>query len=643
MSRSTCLTSKIYIFILPRYPIPPRVPLTKRKSGKDVTTMVSHMITTQVAPDKVESTLPELITLVVVIDSHYSIGQPRSCQTRDSSGCKAERPTNKSVNYGGMECAYVFVGKRTVGPRRKTAGSISYLLLKGWTVGPRPGPWTYCPTHGFLLTRCVEVIHQSPACAFARSPPSCRLLRRIQSCFTTPLHKQECQTIDPLDLIYTRTICFYSVWRLYINLPPALSPVAHHHAACCAGSKVVSRPHFTNKNAKQSTRWILYILGQYVSIVCGGYTLNLPPAFARSHHHATPFKLCRIQSCFTTPSTNKNAKQLTLPDLCVEVIHQSPACAFARSPPSCRLLRRIQSCFTTPLHKQECQTIDSLDLIYTRTICFYSVWRLYINLPPALSPVAYHHAACCAGSKCVEVIHQSPACAFARSSTIMPFAALIQQSCFTTLIFTNKNAKQSTRWILYIYWTICFYSVEVIHQSPACAFARSPPSCRQLGCADPNVWRLYINLPPALSPVAHHHAACCAGSKCVEVIHQSPACAFARSPPSCRLLRRIQSCFTTPLHKQECQTIDPLDLIYTRTICFYSVWRLYINLPPALSPVAHHHAACCAGSKVVSRPHFTNKNAKQSSLDLNLKQDIGVGGRPNNNITNNVALEERKQ
>ncbi|KAG8275268.1 hypothetical protein J6590_089871 [Homalodisca vitripennis] len=44
-------------------------------------------------------------------------------------------------------------GKRTVGPRRETAGSISYLLLKWWTVGPRPGPWTYCPTHGFLLTR----------------------------------------------------------------------------------------------------------------------------------------------------------------------------------------------------------------------------------------------------------------------------------------------------------------------------------------------------------------------------------------------------------------------------------------------------------------------------------------------------------
>ncbi|KAG8299258.1 hypothetical protein J6590_105430, partial [Homalodisca vitripennis] len=164
-----------------------------------------------------------------VIDSHYSIGQPRSCQTRDSSGCKAERPTNKSVNYGGMECAYVFV--------------------------------------------------------------------------------------DSLDLIYTRTICFYSVWRLYINLPPALSPVAYHHAACCAGSKVVSRPHFTNKNAKQSTRSILI----------------------------------------------------------------------------------------------------------TRTICFYSVWRLYINLPPALSPVAYHHAACCAGSKVVSRPH-----------------------------FTNKNAKQSTRWILYI-------------------------------------------------------------------------------------------------------------------------------------------------------------------------------------------------
>ncbi|KAG8332669.1 hypothetical protein J6590_017894 [Homalodisca vitripennis] len=39
-------------------------------------------------------------------------------------------------------------GKRTVGPRHKTAGSISYLLLMGWTVGPRSRPGTHCPTHG---------------------------------------------------------------------------------------------------------------------------------------------------------------------------------------------------------------------------------------------------------------------------------------------------------------------------------------------------------------------------------------------------------------------------------------------------------------------------------------------------------------
>ncbi|KAG8312898.1 hypothetical protein J6590_013236 [Homalodisca vitripennis] len=33
--------------------------------------------------------------------------------------------------------SYNHPGKRTVGPRRKIVGSISYLLLKGWTVGSR--------------------------------------------------------------------------------------------------------------------------------------------------------------------------------------------------------------------------------------------------------------------------------------------------------------------------------------------------------------------------------------------------------------------------------------------------------------------------------------------------------------------------
>ncbi|KAG8283777.1 hypothetical protein J6590_011148 [Homalodisca vitripennis] len=47
----------------------------------------------------------------------------------------------------------IVIGERFLGPRRKTVGVISYLLLKGWTVGPRPGPWTYCPTNGFLLTK----------------------------------------------------------------------------------------------------------------------------------------------------------------------------------------------------------------------------------------------------------------------------------------------------------------------------------------------------------------------------------------------------------------------------------------------------------------------------------------------------------
>ncbi|KAG8266356.1 hypothetical protein J6590_074189 [Homalodisca vitripennis] len=37
---------------------------------------------------------------------------------------------------GGAGCADG--GKRTVGPRRKTVMTIPYLLLKGWTVGPRP-------------------------------------------------------------------------------------------------------------------------------------------------------------------------------------------------------------------------------------------------------------------------------------------------------------------------------------------------------------------------------------------------------------------------------------------------------------------------------------------------------------------------
>ncbi|KAG8325953.1 hypothetical protein J6590_054166 [Homalodisca vitripennis] len=59
-------------------------------------------------------------------------------------------------NSGSSKIHHNRSGKRTVGPRRKTVGVISYLLLKGWTVGPRPGPWTYCPTHGFLLTRLVH-------------------------------------------------------------------------------------------------------------------------------------------------------------------------------------------------------------------------------------------------------------------------------------------------------------------------------------------------------------------------------------------------------------------------------------------------------------------------------------------------------
>ncbi|KAG8250830.1 hypothetical protein J6590_093878 [Homalodisca vitripennis] len=63
--------------------------------------------------------------------------------------------------YDGIQLDYLFRGmvhtlgrgKRTVAPRRKTVGTISYLLLKEWTVGARSRPGTHCPTHGLFLTR----------------------------------------------------------------------------------------------------------------------------------------------------------------------------------------------------------------------------------------------------------------------------------------------------------------------------------------------------------------------------------------------------------------------------------------------------------------------------------------------------------